>query len=175
MDGEKSADLLCWYAVHTKPKQEDRIDQKLRLMQVETFLPKVQERRYHYFTEKASYVIKPLFPSYLFARFRVNELLHKISYTRGVHSVLSCGGRPYPLDDEIIEMMKSRLGADGLVRLGEKLKRGDKVVINKGLLRHVEGVFEEELKDHERVSILLTTVSYQNRVVIERELLRKVS
>jgi transcriptional antiterminator RfaH len=125
--------------------------------------------------ERVSYVVKPLFPNYLFARFSVSELLHKISYTRGVHSVLSYGGGPTPIDDEIIEMMRSRLGSDGLIRLDDDFNKGDRVVIKKGPLCHFEGIFEGKYDAQERVSIFLTTVSYQNRVVIEKDWLRKVS
>jgi transcriptional antiterminator RfaH len=174
MDGLKSVDAPCWYAIHTKRKQEHRIHMSLGVLRVETFFPQVRERQRDSFTEKVSYVVKPLFPNYLFARFSVSELLHKIKYTRGVHSVLSYGGRPTSIDDEIIEVMKSRLGSDGLVRLGEDLNKGDRVVIRKGPLSDFEGIFEGQYDAQERVSIFLTTVSYQNRVVIERDMLRKV-
>lgn len=176
MDSAQYGSELCWYAIHTKRKQEQRIHLNLSVMRVETFFPQIRERRRRdSFTERVSYVIRPLFPNYLFARFRVGEMLHKITYTRGVHSVLSYGGSPTSIDDEIIEMMKSRLGDDGLIRLAEDLNKGDKVVINRGPLSHFEGIFEEKYDDQERVSIFLTMVSYQNRVVIERDLLRKVS
>jgi transcriptional antiterminator RfaH len=146
----------------------------LGALRVETFFPQMKERRRDSFTEKVSYVVKPLFPNYLFARFSVSQMLHKINYTRGVHSVLSNGGRPTPIEDEIIEMMKSRLGSDGLVRIDDDFNKGDRVVINKGPLCHFEGIFEGKYDAQERVSIFLTTVSYQNRVVIEKDLLRKV-
>jgi len=175
MDSLKFVDAPCWYAIHTKRKQEHRIYLNLSVLSVETFFPQIQERRRDGFTEKVSYVVKPLFPNYLFARFSVSEMLHKVNYTRGVHSVLSNGGRPTPIDDEIVEMMKSRVGSDGLVRIEDELNKGDRVVIKSGPLCHFEGVFEGKYDAQERVSIFLTTVSYQNRVVIERDLLRKVS
>jgi hypothetical protein len=37
------------------------------------------------------------------------------------------------------------------------------------------GIFEHDLKDSDRVVILLTAISYQGRIVLEKELLAKVS
>jgi transcription antitermination factor NusG len=79
------------------------------------------------------------------------------------------------VEDEIIGMIRAREDKDGFIRLGEDLCRGDKVLISEGPLRNFVGVFEGKLKGEERASILLTTVSYQNRVLLELNTLRKVS
>jgi len=39
----------------------------------------------------------------------------------------------------------------------------------------VVGVFEKEMKESERISLLLTTLSYQGRVIIDKDLVRKIS
>jgi len=36
---------LRWYVIYTHPKQEERVDKNLRAWQVETFFPKIKERR----------------------------------------------------------------------------------------------------------------------------------
>lgn len=175
MDGAFNYDMPCWYVIYAKPQQEDRADSNLRAWHVETFAPKIKDRHYNKYTGKVTYVTKPLFPRYIFARFRAAELWHKVSFTRGVHSVVCMGGRPNPVDDEIIEMIKSQKGADGFIRTDKVLRPGDKVMISEGPLRNLIGIFEGRFKDDERVSILLTTVNYQSRVVIERESIRKAS
>lgn len=168
-------DELCWYVVHTKPQQEDRADSNLRAWHVETFAPKIKERQYSKYTGKTNYVTKPLFPRYIFARFRVSELWRKVTFTRGVHSVVCTGGSPDPVDDEIIRMIQSQKGQDGFININRVLRPGDKVVITEGPLRDLMGIFEGRYKDDERVSILLTTVNYQSRVLIGREAIRKAS
>lgn len=163
-----------WYAIHTKARQEDRADSNLRAWQVKTFAPKIKERRCNEYSGKVSYLVKPLFPGYIFARFKLDDLLHKIQFTRGVNNVVAVGGKPAPIDDEVMEVMLSREGADGFVHIGEELRPGDKVIIKQGILRNFVGIFQGHHKDEERVSILLETVSYQNRLIIERGAVKKI-
>ena len=167
--------LPQWYVVHTNPKQEDRADSNLRCWGVETLHPKLKTRRVNEFTGALTYLTKPMFPRYLFAKFNARKQLAKISFTRGVHHVVSFGGQPTPVEDEIIEIMRARIDENGFVNFGEELKQGDKVVIKAGPLRDFEGVFERELNDSERISVLLTTITYQGRVVVSRDLLERAS
>jgi transcriptional antiterminator RfaH len=164
----------CWYALQTKPRQDERAESNLKAWRVETFAPKILERQYCRYTGKTKNLIKPLFPSYIFARFIPEEMLHKVRFTRGVHKILSTGGLPTPVDDEIIQIIRSRQGDDGLISIGEKLRPGDKVVVREGPLRDFIGIFEGNYNDEKRVSILLTTVSYQTRFVVAREAVKRV-
>lgn len=165
----------CWYVIHTKPKQEDRADFNLKAWNVKTFAPKIKEPRRDSSTGRPTYLVKPLFPGYIFAYFRASELLHKICFTRGVHSVVNFGGEPCPVADEIIELLQSRRSEDGFIQLGEELQPGDSVIINRGNLKNFAGVLEGKVDDQGRVTILLTAVSYQGRIVIEQDWVRKIS
>ena len=168
--------LPQWYVVHTNPKQEDRADSNLRCWGVETLHPKLKTRRVNEFTGALTYLTKPMFPRYIFAKFNARKQLAKISFTRGVHHVVSFGGQPTWVEDEIIEIIRGRIDENGFVTFGDdELKQGDKVVIKAGPLRDFEGVFERELNDSERISVLLTTISYQGRVVVSRDLLERAS
>jgi transcription elongation factor/antiterminator RfaH len=169
------SDWLSWYVIHTKPRHEQRAEDNLRAWQLETFYPKLRERCYTQHRDQRSYMIKALFPGYIFARFNANESLHKVRFTRGVHSVVSFGVTPTPVDDTIIEIITSQQDADGFVKIGEDFHAGDKVAIQDGPLKDFAGIFERTLNDEERVSVLLTTVNYQGRVLIEKRLLKKVS
>ncbi len=102
-------------------------------------------------------------------------MLRKVWFTRGVCQVVGFGDGPTPVEDEIIELIKSRVDKDGLVQINEELKRGDKVVIRDGPLANLEGIFESGLEDGDRVLMLLTAISYQGHVTIERQHLKKIS
>src|SRR5205814_1447853 len=104
----------------------------LGVWHVETFHPlmKVRSRPKSFGISRS--IIKPLFNGYVFARFRADTMLHDICYTRGVHSVVSFGRNPSYIDDEIIAMFKSQVREDGLVRIGDELKVGEKVFIKEG-------------------------------------------
>lgn len=175
MCGKNANESLSWYVVRTHIKQEDRAESNLRACGAETFLPKFKKRRLNEFTKQFSEVIVPLFPRYIFARFGPKELLHKVRFTRGVEAVLSFGGPPTPIEDDIIDIICSRLDDKGLVRIGEDLYPGDKVLIKEGSLKNFTGIFERHMNDAERVMILLNAVSYQAHFEIERELVKKIS
>ncbi|MDQ1592152.1 MAG: transcriptional antiterminator RfaH [Pyrinomonadaceae bacterium] len=173
MSGENTSSTSAWYAIYTKPLQEDRAGSNLRAWNLETFTPKIQERRYNQFTGKPTPVTKPFFPRYIFARFEAETMLHKVSFVRGVHSVVGFGAGPAPIDDELIEIIKSRMGEDGFVNFGEQLKRGDRVLINDGPVKDFVGIFEREVSASERVVVLLTCAKYQCRLSVGREQVTK--
>jgi transcriptional antiterminator RfaH len=162
-----------WYAIHTHPKEEDRATSNLRAWNVETFNPKIRERRLNPFTGAPSYERKPLFPRYIFARFNAGTLLSKICFTRGVQSVVSFGAGPVPIEDQIIEFIMEQAGEDGLIQIEEELKRGDRVTVTNGLLGELSGIFEREIQGTDRVRILLNAINYQASIVIPKEHVRK--
>jgi len=162
-----------WYAIHTYPKQESRAERNLRAWKVESFSPKFKERRCNPYTGVPSYFVKYLFPQYIFARFEASILLRKICFTRGVRDVVDFGNGPAPVDDEIIDLIKSRIREDGYIKLEEAFKPGDKLLVRHGALKNLAGIFDQELKGTDRIVILLTCVSYQNRIVLKKEQVTK--
>ena len=174
MNTEVTHNQAQWYAVRTKPNEEDRADMNLRAWRVETFTPKVKELHTSDYGS-SRYVTSHLFARYIFARFDVERQLHQINYTRGVENVVSFGGNPISIDDIVIERIKDRIGDDGFVRINEDLKAGDTVRVNSGPLQSIEGVFERKLKDKDRVKILLSTISYESHLLIDRAMVAKAS
>jgi transcriptional antiterminator RfaH len=134
---------------------------------VETFSPKVREDGY-------DHVVKPLFPGYIFARFDAGPMLHKVWFTRGVDYVVTFGNKPAIVPDEMITLIRLRMGTDCYVKIGQELALGDKVRIKDGPLNNFEGVFERNASAAKRIQLLLSAVSYQCRIEIDRDLIEKV-
>jgi transcriptional antiterminator RfaH len=170
MNGEPR---MIWYAIRTHPKQEMRAESNLRAWNLETFAPTYRGTRRNHPTS-INYSIKPLFPQYIFARFDLESMLQKVRFTRGVHSVVAFGDSPAPVEDEIISAIKLRLGKDGLIRFDDDLKTNDEVLITDGHFKSICGIFEREMKDSDRVMVLLKTLNYQAHVVVERSMVRKL-
>jgi transcriptional antiterminator RfaH len=171
---ETEEDTPRWYVVHTNPKEEERANSNLRAWGVETLNPKLRTRRYNEFTGAPSYIARPLFPRYIFAKFNACKQLPKISFTRGVHEIVSFGGKPTSVDEDIIQLIHERIDKNGFVQIGDELKRGDRVVVKAGPLRNFMGIFEGELKEKDRVIVLLTAITYQGRLVVSRDVLERV-
>lgn len=169
-----NSDGLSWYVVHTHPKQEERAGGNLKLGGIEILTPKLMVNKSNPYTDKLTRVTKPMFPGYIFARFAYEEHYHKVRFTRGVHSLVSFGDKPTPVEDEIVDLLRARIGPDGFVNMEEELKTGDQVVIKEGKFRHFSGVFERRMEDSDRVRILLNTVSFQAHVVVDRAQVNRV-
>jgi transcriptional antiterminator RfaH len=175
MNNQSTWNELCWYLVQTLPKQEGRAESNLKSHGIETLLPRFQERRRNYYTGVVTQHPMPLFPSYIFARFKANDLYYKVRYTRGIRKLVSFGDHPTVIDEGVIAMIQSRIREDNFARIEEDLKPGDRVVIKEGPLKTFAGVFEREMKGADRVRILIETVSYQAHVEIERDMIKKIS
>ncbi|MEK6680830.1 MAG: transcription termination/antitermination NusG family protein [Nitrospirota bacterium] len=154
-------DNFYWYAVNTKPRQEDIAEKMITHLGIEAFYPKINEK-------------KGLFPGYLFARYNPMEHFRRIRYTKGVRDIVSYGEYPVPVEDEIIEAIRARMKGD-FVQISKGLfNRGDRVIIREGIFKDLEGIFED-VRDSERVIILLNLISYQARVVVEAEKVGRVN
>jgi len=161
-----------WYAIHTHPKQEERAESNLKAWQVETFAPWRRGRQVRRSAQPA-YTHLPLFPGYIFARFNVQQLLHKIRYTRGVHSIVSVGVQPAVVDDDLIALMQARRSDEGYIQMSGELQRGDEVIIKEGVFKGFVGVFERHMKDSDRVMVLLKTVTHRAQVIVSLDCLEK--
>jgi transcription elongation factor/antiterminator RfaH len=168
-------DTAHWYAIHTISKQEDRAHYNLLDMGVESFAPKIKQRSYNRRPNAPCYIAKSLFPGYLFARFVPEMWLHKVRYTRGVHSVVNADGKPIAIEHEIIDAIQARVASDGFVKLNDELQPGEKIVITAGVFKGLAGVFERKLKDTERVVILLNTIGYQANLTLDSDQVKRES
>lgn len=167
-------DDFRWYVIYSHPKQEDRADFNLRAWGVETLNPKLKDSRRNPYTNALIQITKSLFPRYLFARFRASELFAKVSYTRGVHSVVNFGSGPIPVNDEVIRIIQSRMAEDGFVRIDEDFEQGDRVLIKSGPFHNFMGIFDRKIKSTDRVRILLENLSYEGHLTIEKECVTKI-
>lgn len=168
-------DALSWYVVHTHPKQEDRTAVNLQAWGMETLSPKLRVNRCNEFSGQISRVARPLFPSYIFTRFRFNESYHRVRFTRGVNSVITFNDQPTPLEDQIIDLIRARIESNGFVKTIDDFQAGDEVVINEGRFQNFCGVFEREIEDADRVRILLNTVSFQAHIVVDKVLVTRLA
>jgi len=166
-------DHAKWYAIRTRPKEEDRAEINLRTWQVQTFAPRLRELRTSGYG--GQYVSKPLFSNYIFAHFNANTQLHNINYTRGVQNVVSFGGSPVSIDDDVIILLKGKVDGDGFICRDQELEPGDRVRINSGPFKSLVGIFKRRTKDKDRVRILLDAMNYQSHLLIDKEIVEKVN
>jgi transcriptional antiterminator RfaH len=157
---------MIWYLVKSQPQRESVAVVRLNQLGIETFCPyrkKVKRVRGNHKTERT-----PLFPGYLFSKFNRDTQYRLVTYAQGVSKVVTFGEIPAVVDEEVIDSIKDRMQNGFVVIQPQSFRSGDAVRIQDGPLAGIQAVFEKELTGTERVVLLLKTVSYQARVLIDR-------
>jgi transcriptional antiterminator RfaH len=163
---------MLWFVVQTKPKNEERASGNLANGGFEVLAPKLRTRKYR--EGRFVYVIEPMFPGYIFARFDPIDDFHMIKYTRGVKGVVHFGDRIAPVRPELVEFVRSRLD-EGVASVERKpLSKGARVFIQDGPFKGLSGIFEKELDGRERVAILLEGIAFSATMEIDRDLVSSV-
>lgn len=155
-----------WYVINTKPKKEFHVEKLFTEGGIKIYNPK-------YLYENK---IKPFFSGYEFIYFDFPAQYQLVKYTRGVKRVVGSRELPTPILEEVILEIKSR-EVNGLIEIdkyGEEPEVGDEVEVMEGPLKGLRGIFKKQLTAKERVLILLNYVTYQGKLIIEKEKLKKV-
>jgi transcriptional antiterminator RfaH len=153
-----------WYLVHTQPRHEVTAEQSLVRLGVETFLPRLRQERV--IRRRRQTVTGPLFPGYLFARFDFDTRWRAVNFAHGVSRIVVFGETPAVVADEIVTGIQDRM-EDGAVVVRRRFHPGDKVRVGWGPLEGLEAIFEREMTDQQRVVLLLDSLSFRARVVVD--------
>lgn len=165
---QNSESLSSWYLVRSKPHQEQVAEWNLQRLGVDTFYPRLKHMKI--VRKKKHMVVDALFPGYLFAKFTLSEEYRKVAYAHGVLDVVKFGTAPAVVDEVTIASIQARLH-DGCVQVSpSSFQVGQTVQINGGLFKGLEAVFEQEMSGIQRVALLLKSVSFNPRIIIDREL-----
>ncbi|MDX2189288.1 MAG: UpxY family transcription antiterminator [Bacteroidota bacterium] len=132
-----------WMALYTKPRNEQKVNEKIESMGFESYLPMQESIRQ--WSDRKKKIKTPLFTSYVFVKVDEKERL-EVKKVPGVLNFVYWLGKPAIIQDIEIERIRYFLKEAGThIVLIEQLMPGDKGVINSG-----------EFKD-EKVQILQTT------------------
>src|SRR4030043_2066785 len=107
--------MNLWYVIQTKPKKEQKADSYLSTKGVEIFSPLIEA--FSMRNGRVGKELKPLFPGYIFGNFDLDQNYPLVRWAKGVKSVLGFGGYPTPIPDEVVEIIRERTDADGIVGL----------------------------------------------------------
>ncbi|MCI0539108.1 MAG: hypothetical protein L0Z50_28200 [Verrucomicrobiales bacterium] len=147
-------DSLAWFCVRSQPKHEQIAAARLRqVVNVEVFNPRLRLRRR---TRRGPvWMIEPLFPCYLFARFELARQLDAVRFASGVREVVAFGQRVPAVPDDVIEALRAEMGGELLERSLVDLAPGEEVTVASGPLRGLVGTVRQVLTPAQRVRVLL--------------------
>lgn len=160
-------DLMHWYAIHTKPRQEAIAQMSLQREGIETFFPKLRQKRT--IRRVNRWWVGSLFPRYIFAQFEPATSARLVKYATGVASIVSFGGLPAPVEPVVLDEIRAHAELDVVTLAPKRLNTGDRVEIVEGPLRGLQGIFRGHLRGSERVAILLNILQQQTQVVVDAD------
>lgn len=159
--------MADWYAVHTRPRQEDRALEHLRRQHYECFLPRIRERVRR--AGGVSRALVPMFPRYLFVRLELGtDNLARLCSTRGVAAPVRFGSRMPPVPDGLVEGLIAAAvpaGDDSAGAARGDLEPGMRVRIDEGALAGLCGELVA-MQAQQRVLVLLNLMGRQTRIVL---------
>lgn len=150
---------MHWYAIYTRSRHEQKVYQRLKEKDFETFLPLIE--RWSRRRDRRKKIHLPLFPGYLFVQTDMNgEIYLNILKTDSVVRILCNEGKPAPIPDEQINPIQVLMKNGIAVTPFPYLKEGMRVRVVNGPLIGVEG-------------ILIKTKPSKHRLVLSVDLLQE--
>ena len=165
---------MNWYCIYTKPLKEEQTARFFReTIGLETYFPLLKRQKTIRRVRRV--VTKPLFPRYLFCRFDPAAWYRAVRYSPDVVDIVSFGGQPAIVADELIGEIKRWAGAAvDVITLEPSLRPGDVVEVTDGPMRGLRAVILHHRTDRDRVAVLLSILEGQAQMLISRSQIARV-
>jgi transcription antitermination factor NusG len=129
--------LPTWHALFTRHQHEKTVAQILSNKGHEVFLPLVCAT--HQWRDRAKQIWLPLFPCYVFIRGGLDRQI-QVLCTPGIINIVGWAGHPASIPENEISAVRQMIESSLRVESHPFLQRGDRVRVEAGLLRGIEGV-----------------------------------
>jgi transcription antitermination factor NusG len=143
---------LPWFAVRVKSNYEKTVSATLRGKGFEEFVPMYRARRR--WSDRVKVIDLPLFPGYLFCRLDLNERLPLLT-TPGFLYLVGRGKTPEPVDESEVMAIQTVVRSGLPASPWPSLILGQKVRLERGPLRGIEGVVAK-IADQHRIYVNAT-------------------
>ncbi len=152
-----------WYALQVRTKHELNVANFLRGRGYDPFLPLYESRKR--WSDRVKVVQSALFPGYLFCRLNVENRLPVLT-TPGVGQIVGYSKTPVPVDEAEINAIQILIASGLPNQPWPFLRAGDRVHIERGPLRGLEGILLEVRGAHR---LVLSVTLLQRSVAVEIE------
>ena len=161
---------LPWFAVRVRPRYEKQVAQSIESKNVHTFLPLYAAR--HRWSDRTKEVHVPLFDGYVFCQLAPCDRM-PVLLTPGVFQFVGIGKIPVPVEPSEIAALQAIVQFGSVVRPWPFLKDGDRVRVDDGPLRNVEGILLRG-EDADEVVVSITLLQRSVAVKIDRALVTPI-
>lgn len=136
-------ELCPWYALSVKHRHEEAVRSTLAFKGFEVLAPTYRARRR--WADRVKEIELPLFAGYVFCRFRFTERIQVLG-SPGVAKIVAFGGQAAEVSEVEVAAIRMVMASRLPVRPWPDLKPGDRVRVERGPLRGVEGTLLREEK-----------------------------
>jgi len=161
-----------WFLAQLKPNSAKIADRNLQRQGFCTFLPLEQTTR-----RSGSRFVQseqPVFPGYIFVAFGAEkERWRAINSTNGVSRLVTFGGEPASVPNDIIRQLMRHCDATGKLRRAEQLNPGEAARLTSGPFAEFIAKIETIAPDR-RVWVLMDIMGRQTRLAVKAEHLKPV-
>ena len=160
-----------WYALYTRSRHEKRVAETLEQRGFDTYLPLMP--RVSEWHDRKKTVLWPLFPGYVFVRFRPEDASKVLSIPGSVQ-VIGVAGKPAPIPDDEMENVRlftACLEETGVVpRPTPSIELGEQVLVQAGPFAGVRGVvLEHRGVDRVLIQIGLSAIGQALKIELDAE------
>jgi len=152
-----------WFALQVRTRHESGVSNYLLGQGYESFLPLYKCRKR--WSDRVKEVETPLFPGYLFCRFDPQDRL-PIMKTPGVMQIVGVNRVPVPVDEVEINAIQTLVASGVPNQPWPFLQVGEKVRIESGSLRGLEGILMD-FKGTQRLVLSITLLQRSVSVEID--------
>lgn len=143
-----------WLAAYTRSRHENAVAAQLQRKGLRYLLPLYE--RYSRWSDRVQRVMLPLFPGYVFVHVAECERA-QVLQTYGVVNVVSSAGKPCPLPEEDVEILRACTAVSSDVEPHPYLKEGRRIRIRYGPFAGCEGILVEK-KNSARVVVTIDQI-----------------
>ena len=158
-----------WFAVWVRARHEKSVARALTGKGYSPFLPLYASTRRSAGTAPS---MLPLFPGYVFCRFDPEHSL-TILQVSGVASIVSAGNELLPIEEQEMTSLQLIVDSGSIAQPWPYLAAGQRVRIDKGPLRGIEGVFVHE-SDYSGLVVSITLLQRSLRLEVSRDMVTPV-
>lgn len=130
-----------WLAAYTRPRHETSVAAQLGQKKISLLLPLY--RKYSRWSDRVQHINTPLFPGYVFVQVDEADRI-QVLRTNGVIKIVSSGGRPSPIAEEDVAVLRACVARPSDVEPYPYLKEGHRVRIRCGPFAGWEGVLVQK-------------------------------
>ena len=152
--------MVHWYVMHSKPRKETFLRERLRVQQIEVYLPSIRVKPVNPRARKE----QPFFPGYLFVHVDLEQIsISELRRIPGANGIVCFGGEPATIGDALVRTIQKQVEMMGgpANNYVDRFRPGDMVVINDGPFATYKAVFDCRQSGSDRVRVLLELLQGQ--------------